>query len=172
VKGYIKYLIAILVLPVSVFHSFAQRNSASFTVTATIVETPNTIEKTENLDFGTLAMSEHMDGSVSINTNGRAFASGCVAMARVNDNPSAARFTITGDKDYIYSISFQSEEMALKNKTCIKATSFNSNLPTVGSLGDRGSQTFSVGATLAVNTNKTVEASSPDAPFTVIVNYN
>jgi hypothetical protein len=147
--------------------------SATATSSATIV-TPITIANGANMNFGNIAVNNTL-GTVSLPAAAapvRTVTGGCTLPATAG-TVSAARFTVTGQTGYTYSISLPASASLTGPGAPMTANAFVST-PTVaaGGLLTGGSQTLYVGATLNVAASQTAGAYTTGTAFTVTVNYN
>lgn len=147
--------------------------SATATATGTIV-TPITIANNANMNFGNIAVNASL-GTVVLPAAAapvRSVTGGCTLPATVG-TVASARFTVTGQAGYTYSITLPASVSLTGPGPAMTANAFVSN-PTValGGLLTGGTQTLYVGATLNVGASQTAGAYTTAAAFTVTVNYN
>lgn len=154
--------------------SFAQE-TATATASATIV-TPISITKTIDLNFGDVAVQSATDGTVVLSPLGvREAFLGATLPASATTSVAAASFDVAGQNSYTYDITLptscvitdpvSAEEMTVSDFTC-------SIVVTEGALSAEGTETFTVGATLAVTGGQADGDYTNAAAFDVIVNYN
>ena len=173
-KKTVLLLASLFVMTLATQQMMAQ-NSASATAkaTATIIA-PISIEKNVDLQFGKIVKSTTLDGTVSINasdqmtpsyTNVAAF-SGADKKAT-----TAAKFTVSGEKNYMYTITIPTSDISITSGTNnMKVSSFSSNLNGTGTITATGTQTLYVGATLTVKADQA--AGDYTGSFDVTVAYN
>jgi hypothetical protein len=150
--------------------TFAQV-TATASATGTIV-TPIAISKTQDLNFGNVAVSA-TGGNVILAPAGSRSVTGGVTLPAVAGTVTEARFTITGVANYTYSITLPTtDQYVFKGTDQMTVSAFTSNPSTTGTLDGTGSQTLKVGATLQVNANQAAGTYTTTTPFQVTVNYN
>lgn len=149
-------------------NSFTQAISKG-TITATIIA-PVSIEWMDDMDFGNIAVSPTIAGTVQMAPAGTLTAKGGVTLP-ANGTTGAASVNLTGLGNSTYSITLHNTALNLTylNYT-LSASSFTSNPSTTGTL-TAGVQILTIGATLHVG------AAQPPgvyiaAAFAVTVNYN
>lgn len=152
--------------------TFAQV-SATATATANIV-TPIAIVNTTNMNFGNLAVSPTVAGTVVLPAGlapTRTLTGGVTLMT--GGTITAAAFTVTGLVDATYSISLPASASLTGPGAPMLADAFVST-PTVlaGGVLTLGTQTLYVGATLNVGAAQVAGSYTTVTPFTVTVNYN
>jgi len=150
--------------------SFAQ-SSAPASATATLL-VPISIDKTADMNFGTLAVSA-APGTVVLNyTNGVAKTGGVTLLGGA---PSTASFTVAGERQKIFSISYPisiilagpaSSTLTVSDILC------NTANPGTGTLSDGGSLVLKVKGTLNVPANSVAGIYTNPTGLTVTVNYN
>lgn len=154
--------------------SFAQE-TATATASATIV-TPISIDKTIDMNFGDIAIQSITDGTVTLAPAGTRTKTGGVTLpASATTSVAAASFDVAGENSYTYDITLPSscvitdpislETMTVSDFTC-------SIVVTEGALSESGTETFTVGATLAVTGGQANGVYTNNVAFDVIVNYN
>jgi hypothetical protein len=153
------------------FHSAFAQVSATATATATIV-TPISITKTDNMNFGNVAVQSATAGTVVLTPAGARTKTGGVTLPATTGTVSAAAFTVSGDGNYTYAITLPSSSITITDGTNnMTVGSFTSNPSSTGTLSS-GSQTLTVGATLSVAAGQAAGTYTSTTPFTVTVNYN
>ncbi|MBS4043494.1 MAG: DUF4402 domain-containing protein [Chitinophagaceae bacterium] len=169
----IKTLTSIIMVYLSINYSFAQA-TASATATATIV-TPISITKNIDMNFGNISVTSS-GGTVILDPNGTRTKTGGITLPIITGTVTAAQFTVSGQGNYTYDITLPSSSVVLSSgANSMNATSFTCSIgTTAGSLsaGSPGTQTFNVGATLAINANQPSGSYTTATPFNVTVNYN
>lgn len=124
------------------------------------------------MDFGNVAAGA-TPGSVVLTPAGTRLRTGGVALPSVTGTVTAASFVITGAPNFAYSITLPNDPLTLTNGIDNMTIGlFASNPPTTGMLGNNGSQTLNVGATLNVAALQGVGDYTSVNPFEVTVNYN
>src|ERR1700761_3318149 len=93
--------------------AFAQA-TATATATATIV-TPISISKTVDMNFGNVAVSASIAGTVVLTPAGVRSATGCVTLPTTAGTVSAATFTVSGNGNYTYSITLPSTDLTISS---------------------------------------------------------
>ena len=151
--------------------SFAQ-SSATATATATLL-VPISIIKTADMNFGTVAASATA-GTVALDYNNVTTVGGGVT--KISGNPSTASFTVTGERQKIFSISCPttitlagpaSSSLIVDHIQCNSGST-----GTTGTLSDGGSLVLKVGGTLNVPANSVAGIYTNPTGLTVTVNYN
>ncbi len=168
-----KSLIAVATLTVAGLSASAQQTStASSGVSATII-TPISITKTQDMNFGNIAVSTSSGGTVVLAPAGTRTTTGGVTLPATTGSPAAASFTVSGQDNYTYAITLPSSAVTIDDNAShtMDVTTFTSNPSTTGTLSS-GTQTLNVGATLTVGAAQAVGTYSADVPFDVTVNYN
>lgn len=155
------------------FTSFAQiKASGSSSVAATIV-TPVAISNTGQMNFGNIT-ADVSSGAVVIDPAGSGVNTIGVKLSDANsDTASAAVFIISGDINYVYTITLPSSDYTLYKTPgeSVIINAFSSNSPVTGLLTG-GSRTISVGATLNIGAYQTAGIYTNSTGFDVTVNYN
>ena len=168
-----KLFASILVLGAFISNANAQ-STATSSASATIV-TPISIAKNVDMNFGNIAVTSS-GGTVVLAPAGTRTATGGVTLPVVNGTVAAAAFTVSGQSAYTYDITLPSGNIPLTSgANSMNASSFTCSIGlTAGALsvGATGSQSFTVGATLAVSANQAAGAYTTATPFNVTVNYN
>jgi hypothetical protein len=169
----LKILGVFLFTALAVTTSFAQA-SATANATATII-TPIGISKTIDMNFGTVAVSATIAGTVILATDGSRTTGGAggVTLPSFDDgSPTAAEFAVTGEGTYTYAITLPAS-ITLDDGASHSMTvdTFTSNPSGTGAL-TAGAQTLLVGATLNVSAGQAAGTYSNTTDLTVTVNYN
>ncbi|MCF8450820.1 MAG: DUF4402 domain-containing protein [Taibaiella sp.] len=153
--------------------SFAQA-TATASASANII-TPITIVKTVDMNFGNVAVSATLAGTVimtpaGIRTTGGA---GGVTLPATTGTVSAASFTVSGSASYTYDITLPSTatitDGASHNMT---VNAFTSTPSATGTLSAGGTETLTVGATLNVSAAQAAGTYTNATAVPVTVNYN
>ena len=150
--------------------------SASASSTATII-TPIAIAQAANLNFGAIAVSPTLGGTVALppasgtptRTTG---GGGGVTLPVVTGTVTAAAFTVTGLASSTYSISLPGDITLSGAGSTMTLGSFVSSPSATGNLGTGGSQTVYVGGTLNVSAAQPAGVYTNATGLTVTVNYN
>ena len=148
--------------------AFAQA-TATATASANVV-TPIGISKTADMSFGNIAVSS-VGGTVVLDTNDGTTATGGVTLPATAGTITSASFTVTGETDYTYAITLPTTATitdAVSTET-MTLSDFTSS-PSVTSTLTGGTETLTVGATLAVIAAQVAGAYTGD--FDVTVEYN
>lgn len=168
-------LLAIVVLGFSAV-SFGQAQTTA-TASAKIV-IPISVAKNTDLNFGNIAVGA-TGGTVEYTATGVRTATGGVKLPAVTGSPAVAKFTVSGEGNSAYTMTFSaSTEIANTSDNTKKMTIslFTTSLggTNVGTLsgiaGASGSQEVTVGATLTVDAAQL--AGQYQGTFPVTVNYN
>lgn len=148
--------------------------SATANATATIV-TPISIVKVTDLEFGNVAVSGTVDGTVIMDPDGTRSRTGGVTLPAVTGDFNAASFTVSGVGGYLYTITLPSTAVSLASgaSPAMTVTNFTSDpAGSGGTLSTGGEQTLRVGGTLNVAAGQPAGIYATTTPFTVTVNYN
>jgi len=164
---------ALSIVMVSFAASTFAQVSATATASATIVA-PIAITKTFDMNFGNLAVSPTVAGTVVLPAAAapvRTVTAGVTLMP--GGTVTAAAFTVTGLANATYSITLPASASLTGPGAPMTADTFVST-PTVAAGGvlTLGTQTLYVGATLNVAAAQVAGAYTTPAAFTVTVNYN
>ena len=151
--------------------SFAQVTATAST-TATIL-TPIAITKTVDMNFGNIAVSPTVGGTVVLPTTGVRTLTGGVTLPVVTGTVTAATFTVTGEGTSTYSITLPSSAITLNGPSSATMTvqSFVSTPSSTGTL-TAGTQQIKVGATLNVAAAQAAGSYTNASGLFVTVNYN
>jgi hypothetical protein len=150
--------------------TFAQV-SATANTSATVI-TPIAISKTVDMNFGNIAVSPTIAGTVVLAPAGTRTKTGGVTLPAVNGTVAAASFTVTGLGTSTYSITLPSS-ITLNGTPSgtMTVNNFTSTPSGTGAL-TAGSQTVLVGATLNVSAAQAAGSYTNTTDMTVTVNYN
>jgi hypothetical protein len=152
--------------------ALAQEN-ATASSSATIVA-PIGITQAVDMNFGNVATNSG-GGTVILTTAGATSITGGVTLPADTGTVTAAAFDVTGEADYIYSITLTDGPITLTDGATIPNNmtvgSFVSNPSSEGTLSS-GAQTVKVGATLNVAGGQAVGIYTNTNGLTVTVNYN
>jgi hypothetical protein len=150
--------------------SFAQVTATAST-TATII-TPIAIEKDVDMNFGNIAVSPTLGGTVVLPTSGARTKTGGVTLPVVTGTVSAASFTVTGEGNSTYSITLPSSAIILTGPSgTMTVENFVSTPSNTGTLSS-GTQEVKVGATLNVSAAQAAGTYTNESGLFVTVNYN
>jgi len=163
-------LITALVLLGFAASTFAQVTATAST-TATII-TPIAITKDVDMNFGNIAVSPTLGGTVVLPTSGARTKTGGVTLPVVTGTVTAASFTVTGEGNSTYSITLPSSAITLTSANgTMTVENFVSNPSNTGALSN-GSQEIKVGATLNVGAAQPAGTYTNESDLFVTVNYN
>jgi len=145
--------------------------SATATSSATII-TPIAITKTSDLNFGNVAVSPTIAGTVVMTPAGVRSAGGGVTLPAIIGTVSAPSFTVTGVAGSTFSISLPPASITLTSGVNLMTVgSFTSTPISTGTL-TAGTQIVQVGATLNVGAAQAAGLYTNAAGLAVTVNYN
>jgi hypothetical protein len=163
------FAIAIAILGFSAA-SYAQVTATAST-SATII-TPIAITKSVDMDFGSVAVSPTIAGTVLLSPAGLRTAGGGVTLPVVTLPVTAAKFTVTGLAGSTYSITLPGT-ITLSDGASHTMTvgTFTSTPTPTGSLTG-GSEDIFVGGTLNVAAGQTAGTYTNNSDLAVTVNYN
>ena len=164
----------VLVLAIVVL-GFAASSFAQVTATASttaIIITPIAITKTVDMNFGNIAVSPTLGGTVVLPTAGSRTLTGGVTLPVVTGTVTAASFTVTGEGSSTYSITLPSSAITLTGPSgTMTVQNFVSTPSSTGALTS-GSQQVKVGATLNVSAAQAAGTYTNASGLFVTVNYN
>lgn len=169
-KNFTKILaIAIVGLAFSV-NAFSQA-TATATASATII-TPISISKTADMNFGNVAVSATVAGTVVLAPAGTRTSTAGVTLPASAGTVAAAAFTVTGSGSSTYAITLPTLAHTISSGgNNMTVTSFTSTPSGTGTLSS-GTQDITVGATLNVSAAQAPGTYTSGTPFSVTVNYN
>ena len=154
--------------------SFAQA-TATASAAATII-TPITIVKNTDMNFGNIAVSASVSGTVILAPAGTRTTggSGGVTLPSTTGTVAGADFTVSGQATYTYAITLPTTTVTLSDGSghSMNLTTFTSSPSSTGTLSGSGSQDLKVGATLAVTAAQTPGVYTNSTGVPVTVNYN
>jgi hypothetical protein len=163
-------LITALIVLASAASTFAQVTATAST-SATII-TPIAITKDVNLNFGNVAVSPTLGGTVVLPTSGARTKTGGVTLPVVTGTVTPASFTVTGEGNSTYSITLPSSAITLTSASgSMTVENFISNPSNTGTLSN-GTQEIKVGATLNVGAAQPAGTYTNQSGLFVTVNYN
>jgi hypothetical protein len=171
-KNIAKSLIIAAIAIVSANSSFAQA-TATASASATII-TPITIVKNIDMNFGNVAVSATLAGTVILAPAGTRTTGGSgVTLPAVTGTVVAASFTVSGQATYTYGITLPvSCVITDAGSHTMTVNAFTSTPATTGALSGTGSQTLTVGATLNVSAAQAAGTYTNASGVPVTVNYN
>jgi hypothetical protein len=151
-------------------NSFAQVTATAST-TATII-TPIAITKDVDMNFGNIAVSPTLAGTVVLPTAGARTKTGGVTLPVVTGTVTAASFTVTGEGNSTYSITLPGSAITLTGpSSTMTVQDFVSTPSNTGTLNS-GTQEIKVGATLNVSAAQAAGTYTNASGLFVTVNYN
>ena len=169
-KNMKKVLVLAIVVLGFAASSFAQVTATAST-TATII-TPIAITKDVDMNFGNIAVSPTLGGTVVLPTAGARTQTGGVTLPVVTGTVAPASFTVTGEGNSTYSITLPSSAITLTSANgTMTVENFVSNPGNTGTLSN-GTQVVKVGATLNVGAAQPAGTYTNAAGLFVTVNYN
>ena len=172
-KNIVKSLVIVAASLAIANTSFAQA-TATASASATII-TPISIVKTTDMNFGNVAVSATVAGTVVLNPNSSRTTGGGggVTLPATTGTVAAASFTVSGQAGYTYAITLPSSctitDGASHNMTVNGFSSFPSS---TGTLSGGGTETLTVGATLNVSAAQAAGTYTNATGVPVTVNYN
>ena len=149
--------------------SFAQ-STATTKSSATVIQ-PITISNSVELNFGTLAVSSTIPGTVTIEPSSNRTKTGGVTLPAVTGTVSAAKFTVTGEGTSTYSITLPTTVNLTYNGWVLIANDFTSTPSGIGTLSG-GTQDIYVGATLSLGAGQLPGLYTNASDLAVTVNFN
>lgn len=149
--------------------AFAQV-SASASASATIVA-PIAIAKTVDMNFGNVAVSPTVAGTVIMTPAGARSITGGVTLPATTGTVTAASFTVTGTPGYTYSITLPGATTITDGTNTMGVGTWTSSPTPTGTLTG-GTETLTVGATLTVAAAQPAGVYTSATACTVTVNYN
>ena len=152
--------------------SFAQA-TASAAASATIV-TPITIVKNIDMNFGNVAVSASLAGTVVLAPAGTRTTGGAggVTLPVTAGTVAGADFTVSGQGSYTYAITLPSSATISSGSNTMTVNAFTSSPATTGTLSSGGTQDLKVGATLNVASAQASGLYTNSTGVPVTVNYN
>jgi len=156
--------------------SFAQsEKTASSDAKATII-TPLSIENNTELNFGSIAPSSSVAGTVILDASATASRnpSTGISLPEITVTATAAKFTVTGEGNSAFTITLPAEDVTLTGSVSgtmtIASSSFTSSTELLSTALEGGTKVFFVGGTLNVGANQA--KGDYTGTFDVTVNYN
>lgn len=166
-KKIIKILIVAVIICIAGLTANAQSSTNS--IISTIVTDGITIEKLYDMNFGNILVKSDI-GTVILSTSNMRTASGGVILPNISGDVTSSSFVVTGEKNYIHSITFQNSDITISSSNHLNVGSFNIDNTEIGKLNDNGQQVINIGATLYIGSNHVMSKDS--SLFYVIVNCN
>ena len=155
---------------------YSIQSSAQATATASAtayIIAPITITKTADMNFGNVAVSASVSGTVVLSTSGTRTSggSGGVTLPATTGTVSAAAFTVGGASGYTYTVTLPTScTISDGGGHSMTLSSFTSSPSSTGTLTG-GSSTLTVGATLSVSAGQTPNTYTNSTGVPVTVNY-
>lgn len=154
---------------------YAQTQSVTGNATALLI-TPIAIVKNVDMDFGNLAVSPSLSGTVVLTPSSTRSTggSGGVTLPATTGTISAADFTVSGQPGYTYTITLPtSATLSDGSGHTMVVNTFTSNPNSTGTLSaGAGTQDLTVGATLNVDAGQIPGTYTNSSAVPVTVNYN
>ena len=171
-KNITKVLVIAAIAIVSANSSFAQA-TATAAASATII-TPISIVKNIDMNFGNVAVSATLAGTVILAPAGTRTTGGSgVTLPATTGTVAAANFTVSGQGSYTYAITLPTTcTITDAGSHTMTVNAFTSNPSATGLLSAGGSQTLTVGATLNVSAGQAAGVYTNATGVPVTVNYN
>jgi hypothetical protein len=166
-KNIIITLIALFAISASTFAQVSATANTSVTVI-----TPIAISKSGDLNFGSLAASPTVAGTIVLAPAGTRTKTGGVTLPAVTGTVSAATFAVTGLGNSTYSITLPGTITLTGTPSgSMTVSTFTSTPSGTGTLSS-GAQTIQVGGTLNVAAAQPAGSYTNTTGLTVTVNYN
>jgi len=127
-----------------------------------------TIEKTEDLYFGTIVPSATASDTVRINTGGELICG--ASLTCLGDDASVAAFSVRGERRFTYSVSLPEQVVLSNGSDTMTIISLDSSIGSQGTIAPNGRDAFTVGGTLSVAASQAPGDYS--GTFNVTVEYN
>jgi hypothetical protein len=168
------FILLSILLVIYSMQSFAQQGQVGTATTHTkaSIVVPISIANINDLNFGNIAVSASMGGTVTINGSNQRIPTGGVSLPASVGTVQAATFEVTGAPNYLYTITVPTQINVFNGSNFMLVNSFASTPPN-GNLDNSGKQTIKIGATLNVDPNQPDgDYQSTGQGFTVTVQYN
>ena len=151
----------------------AQANATANAAGSATIITPLTISKTTDMNFGTVAVSATVAGTVVLTTTGTRTTSGGVTLPAIAGTVTNAVFTVNGLGTSGFTIALPSTDFILTDAAShtMIVNAFTST-PTGPSALVGGTRTITVGATLNVSAGQAANVYTNATGFPVTVCYN
>ena len=153
--------------------SFAQA-TATAAAAATII-TPITIVKNVDMNFGNVAVSASLAGTVVLAPAGTRSTGGAggVTLPSTTGTVAGADFTVSGQASYTYAITLPTTATLTDGGSHTMTVNAFTSIPlTTGTLSTGGTQDLKVGATLVVTAAQAAGTYTNASGVPVTVNYN
>jgi len=171
----IKFVSGAIVMLGCTFSSRAQTQTVTGTASALLI-TPITIVKNVDMDFGNVAVSSSVSGTVVLTPSSTRSTggSGGVTLPATTGTVTAADFTVSGQAGYTYAITLPTTAtLSDGSGHTMTINTFTSVPVATGTLSSgSGVQDLAVGATLNVAASQTPGVYSNATAVPVTVNYN
>jgi uncharacterized protein DUF4402 len=152
---------------------FAQAEASASANTTAVIVTPISIVKTTDMNFGNVAVSATVAGTVVLTPASVRTTTGGVTLPATTGTVAAAGFTVSGTAGYTYAITLPTTLSLDDNAAHTMTVNTFTNDPTsTGLLDGSGDQTLNVGATLNVSGGQEAGTYESDTDFEVTVVYN
>ena len=163
-KNIIKAIAATVVLAGFATSSFAQATTSA-SASANII-TPISIVKNIDMNFGNVAVSGSLAGTVVLSPAGGRTTGGAggVTLPSTIGTVAAASFTVSGQASYTYAITLPSSCTITDGTNNMTVNAFTSTPSSTGTLSSGGVQTLTVGATLNVISSPGTQMLTPMQP--------
>jgi hypothetical protein len=150
----------------------AQTNASATAATSAYIVTPIAIAKNIDLNFGNIVPTAAA-GTVVVTPGGaRSFTGGAYAFANSTGNPTAARFTVTGQSAATYSVTVNNTSFTVANGSHSMLINNITTSPTPTGVLTGGTQILTVGATLNVTSNQAPGLYTNNNSLQITVAYN
>lgn len=167
-----KFIVSACLVLSSATYSFGQANSTANAISSATIITPLLITKTADMNFGTVAVSTTVAGTVTLAPAGTRTPNGGVSLPAVTGSPLAASFSVTGLGTSTYAITLPTTLNLTDGAShTMTVDGFLSTPSGTGALVG-GAQTITVGATLHVSAAQAAATYSNATGFPVTVCYN
>jgi len=169
----ISKVIATAVIAIAFSNSSFAQASATAAASATII-TPITIVKNIDMNFGNVAVSASLAGTVVLAPAGTRTTGGAggVTLPSTTGTVAGADFTVSGQASYTYAITLPTSQTLTSGTNTMTVNAFTSSPATTGTLGTGGTQDLKVGATLNVAAAQAAGTYTNSTGVPVTVNYN
>jgi len=171
-KNIVKVIATAAVVIAFTNSSFAQA-TATASASATII-TPITIVKNVDMNFGNVAVSASLAGTVVLAPAGTRTTGGAggVTLPSNTGTVAGADFTVSGQASYTYAITLPASATISSGSNTMTVNGFTSSPATTGTLSTGGTQDLKVGATLNVTAAQASGTYTNSTGVQVTVNYN
>jgi hypothetical protein len=163
-------LVALVALFVAASFTANAQVTASASTAANIVG-PIAISKTVDMNFGNLAVSPTVAGTVVLAPNSSRTQTGGVVLPVITGTVTAATFAVSGEAGTTYSITLPGSITLTSGANTMTVNNFTSTPTPTGSLAT-GTENVNVGATLNVAAAQASGLYTNASDLVVTVNYN